>query len=638
MENNIDLESNKRFLLHQKSRHVDDPNALLEYYEKVLELFRHNAHLINKNYPKNSPLSVIESELRELFILLLYDWPDNIWTKRDKRRQNLIENIYYSLGYSDFKFTLDELQYLINVWNSCKADHQNVSPNNAHMMDSLEAFKELKTMLVVKKVNYRSTRNRKIIEKRAKQMNINGFAVESLLKALLHKHEFDILKVLFLIYEKQQTGISVIADSVYKKVIEKVAIELSTGSIESMEMECEFFHFLLDHEKIGKDYITNSEVFKELQRVGAKRTLEMILSKRPFLGAVDQNGELMIAGLGRELLTRLFNNLIEPQVNNKQILGIDVECFIPSQQYLAENPEYNEMRLFHYFARNRELRPLIAHPIVETLIKLKYKKLRAFNWDLILWRVVVLLVVLLQYLFHTSIYSHIVSWSTFAILTLSEFYAYFKSPSQIRIFVFGFLNLATLGALFVFLYDDYSNELCPNITGFGSVLLAINITFIMCYFSDTVAVYVFMLFSVARNASKFLVAISIMLLGFAYCLSKQLGQLADFQLQEQEYFAESENRNSTTMNLIKIVFKTFVMLSGELEAGAIPYLHHTSYVVFLVFIFFVPIVSVNLLSGLAVGDVHEIRSNARLWHLTTITMFLYSYEKGIIKRYARYVW
>lgn len=630
MEKNFDLESNR--LMHQKSYDGDDPNAISDVYDKVLESFRLQAYTINKNYPKNSPLSVIESELKELFNRLLYDWPDNIWLKRDRRRQNLIENVYYSLGYADFKFTFDELQYLINVWNTCKAGARRSLLHNTDMMDSLEALKELKSMLVDKKVHYKSTHNRKLIEKRAKQLNINGFAVESLLRALLHKREFEILKVLFLIFEKQETGVSMIADSVYKKVIERIAIELSSGCIESMDNECAFFHFLLDHKKIGKDYIINSQAFKELQRVGAKRTLEMILSKKPFLGALDQNGELMIAGLGKELITRLLNNLIEPQINNKRILEMDLECFMPSKQYLAKNPEYNEMTLFYYFARNRELRPLLAHPIVETLIKLKYKRLRAYNWDLILWRVVVLLIVILQYLLPTSTHPYIVSWATFAFLTLSEFYAYFKSPSQIRIFLFGFLNIATLSALFVFLYDDCVNESCPNITGLGSILLAINITFIMCYFSDNVAVYVFMLFSVARNAFKFLVAISIMLLGFAYCLSKQLGQMEDFDLQEQQYFQQSEYPNNATTNLIKIVFKTFVMLSGELEAGAIPYLHHTSYVVFLVFIFFVPIVSVNLLSGLAVGDVHEIRSNARLWHLTTITMFLYSYEKGIVRR------
>lgn len=630
MNKNIDVESNKIPLLQQKSHEDVDLNGLTDAQEKILESFRIQANAINKRYPKNSPLNVIEAELIELFNNFLYEWPDDIWKKHDKKKQNLIENIYYSLVYADFKFTTDELQYLLDVWNICKQNGQ-APHNNSNMIDSMVAFKILKLKLIDKKVNIKSTNNRKEIDKRIRQINMNCYAVESLLNTLLHRKNFEIVKAFFLVYEKQTTGISVRSDIVYHKIIERVALDLSTGSIETMETEIEFFHFLLDHDKVGKNYIIKTATFKELQRLGAKRTLECILYKKPFLGTLDEKGELAISGIGRDLLERLFNSLIEPQVNNKRMVEMDLGCFIPSKEYIDEYPEYNEMKLFYHIAEAIDLRPLLAHPVVETLITLKYKKLSVFNWDLILWRIVVLTVVFLNYVLPSETVTGL-SWTIFAILLVSEFYAYFESPSQIRIFLFGFLNLTTLTALFMFLHNNcvvHVHNECPNITGFGSILLAINVTFIMCFFSRHISVYVFMLFNVARNAFRFILAISIMMLGFAYCLSKNLGELDGFELTQQ---TEGNQTDTTMGSLVKTIFKTFVMLSGELEARELPYLHHLSYFVFLVFVFFVPIVSLNLLSGLAVGDVQEIKSNATLWHLTTITMFLYWYEKGIVRR------
>lgn len=623
----IDIEGFfKPLLLHQQSVVSDKNHSTLdEDQEKTLELFRSRANIINKTYPKNSPLTVIEQELIELFNKFLYEWPDDIWKKYDKKRQNIIENFYYALAYADFKFTVDEIQYLIGVWKVCKSSGTN--HNNTEFISSIIAFKELKHNLIVRKVGI--NRHRNALDKNIQNLNSNGYALESLLNTLLHRQAFEVIKMFYLVYEKQNTYISYRADCAYKKVVERVALDLATGTIEKMEKQIEFLHFLLDHPKVGKNYIVKTATFKELQRLGAKRVLEIILSKRPFVGALDEKGDLMMADINKQQFERFFNSLVNPQLNNRRIIEMDLSCFFPPKQELEENPEYNEMKFFYHLADSRELRPLLIHPVIETLINLKYKKLSIFNWDLILWRIVVLLIVLFNYLLPYSI-TKALSWTAFVILLLSEFYAYFESPSRIRIFVLGVLNTITLTFLFLFLYKDCVVNDCPNITGFGSLLLAINITFILCYLSHHVSLYVFMLFSVARNAFKFIAAISIMLIGFAYCLSKNFGELDGFQ-----YIEVDENNHQISPNishLEKTIFKTFLMLTGELEARDIPYLHLLSYAVFLVFVFFVPIVSINLLSGLAVGDVQGIISNARLWRLTTITMFLYWYEKGLARR------
>lgn len=624
----IDIEGFFKPLLANQLSVVSDKNysTLDEDQEKTLELFRSRANIINKTFPKNSPLTVIENELMELFNKFLYEWPNDIWMKYDKKRQNLIENFYYALAYADFKFTVDAIQYLINVWKLCMSSGVN-NHNNVDFISSIVAFKELKQNLIIKKMGI--NRNRNALDKNIESLNSNGYALESILNTLLHRQAFEVIKVFYLMYEKQTTYVSYRAECTYKKVSERVALDLATGTIEKMEKHIEFLHFLLDHPKVGKNYIIKTATFKELQRIGAKRVIEIILSKRPFVGALDEKGDLMMADINKQQFERFFNSLVNPQLNNRRIIEMDLSCFFPSKEELEENPEYNEMKFFYHLADTNELRPLLVHPVIETLINLKYKKLSIFNWDLILWRIVVLLLVLVNYLLPYP-FTKTLSWIIFVFLVLSECYAYFESPSRIRIFVLGVLNTTTLTFLFLFLYKSCVTNDCPNVTGFGSLLLAINITFILCYLSHHVSLYVFMLFSVARNAFKFIAAISVMLIGFAYCLSRNFGELEGF-----EYIQTDEHNNTISPNishLEKTIFKTFLMLTGELEARDIPYLHLLSYAVFLVFVFFVPIVSINLLSGLAVGDVQQIISNARLWRLTTITMFLYWYEKGLARR------
>jgi hypothetical protein len=60
------------------------------------------------------------------------------------------------------------------------------------------------------------------------------------------------------------------------------------------------------------------------------------------------------------------------------------------------------------------------------------------------------------------------------------------------------------------------------------------------------------------------------------------------------------------------IFKTFVMFTGEFDASDLPFdtLPYTSHVIFLLFVFLVAIILLNLLNGLAVNDTGEIRKDA----------------------------
>jgi len=80
------------------------------------------------------------------------------------------------------------------------------------------------------------------------------------------------------------------------------------------------------------------------------------------------------------------------------------------------------------------------------------------------------------------------------------------------------------------------------------------------------------------------------------------------------------------------ILKTIVMFAGEFEVSNLPFdtLPGTSHVIFLLFVFFVAIVLLNLLQGLAVGDTRKVREEAEWLSLVTrvrlMTYIFYLYD------------
>jgi hypothetical protein len=79
-------------------------------------------------------------------------------------------------------------------------------------------------------------------------------------------------------------------------------------------------------------------------------------------------------------------------------------------------------------------------------------------------------------------------------------------------------------------------------------------------------------------------------------------------------FKEDEGDNNANLfsNPLISILKTIVMFTGEFDASNMPFGNFpgTSHVIFLLFVFFVSIVLLNLLNGLAVGDTGKIRQDA----------------------------
>lgn len=89
-----------------------------------------------------------------------------------------------------------------------------------------------------------------------------------------------------------------------------------------------------------------------------------------------------------------------------------------------------------------------------------------------------------------------------------------------------------------------------------------------------------------------------------------------------------------SFNVKLTLFKTLVMLVGEIWDNVDGSRSFKIYLVYAFLIFMLPIVALNLLNGLAVGNVKDISSQAQYWHRKVQCMVLYEVETMLRKVYV----
>lgn len=204
-----------------------------------------------------------------------------------------------------------------------------------------------------------------------------------------------------------------------------------------------------------------------------------------------------------------------------------------------------------------------------------------------------------------------------------------KLPLLILICLYGFRNCS----------QDLGE--CKQITGIGIIFLSLNVSLLIGYFSRWLAIDLIMLIYVASTGLKFIVSTFLILLGFAislttlikdYGLQKSEDTLYTFQqcTKINKTLIEDTIDNNDTVSKYSVfglgIFKTIVMSTGEYEAGELEFPYFTSYLVFICFVFTIPIVFINLLNALAIEDVQKIKKEAMIWYRKVQIMVLYEFE------------
>jgi len=140
-----------------------------------------------------------------------------------------------------------------------------------------------------------------------------------------------------------------------------------------------------------------------------------------------------------------------------------------------------------------------------------------------------------------------------------------------------------------------------------------------------IPLYINMFTTVLRTYSLILLSYFAFLLSFAFAFSLVYAQ------EETEVTGASNSTNSAQAEtdhfgtLWLSLVKTIVMFTGELDYTDIPMQHWLGQLLFLIFIFLIVVVIMNLLNGLAVSDIHKIQKEVdTYYHINIVETLAYS--------------
>lgn len=373
-----------------------------------------------------------------------------------------------------------------------------------------------------------------------------------------------------------------------------------------------------------------------------------LLNKGAYIGIKNAFNEYSISNIDPKLIERHLNSCITKDyavgspISKLGEKGFEIQFnfknFVPpfikqhKEKIEIDPNEYeNEMQTIDFISKSKELRHLIKHPLIQSVLFMKWRRLVLFFYLNILayclFSAIILLHVLLYYLDinASDMVSNFSWWSALfitIIVILCEFFQIVLSPLAFVKNIESYLKVVMLSMVVIVLCNFNVTESQRRSIAVATILLVTSEIFILLGSLEVFSTHFIMLKAVLKSFIRGFSLYIIILLAFALCFFALLNdssgpttsELSTNQntTKDTGVNADLNSFSSVTLSLIKV----FVMLTGELDAKAINFnLHPFSYLLFLAFLFLVSTVLLNLLNGLAVSDIQVPYSIRFLFHL-----------------------
>lgn len=285
-----------------------------------------------------------------------------------------------------------------------------------------------------------------------------------------------------------------------------------------------------------------------------------------------------------------------------------------------------EMDPVKIIAKSKELKPLLLHPVIYTFILVKW--LRLTKW--IYLNLICTLAAVIFFGMHSldtcdednghSIVLKVLTWLGAVYMIVREGVQVLFLRQRYFLSFDNYLDLATIIAMIVVLQNG-----CQSIVSSLIVIaFALQLTVLIGSLPfNTLSTYMYMFKTVSANFMKsFLLFIP--LLGaftFSFFLSYNDRTIPRNSTEDEVPFNTFNTFSSAAL-------KTLVMTTGEYEAAGVDF-SGGRIILFVLFIFFAPIVILNLINGLAVSDITAIKEESELISLRKKVLILERYERGL---------
>jgi len=392
-------------------------------------------------------------------------------------------------------------------------------------------------------------------------------------------------------------------------------------------------------------------------RLGDHELVLALLRGGAYIGVRNRLGEPPLADISPRALEAYFDECVQtndllPREDNYEVIfkyGFLAPAGLPPTSKAAP-PEVEAARLepkavhgpaaalpetdpLLYMSRSADLRHLLKHPIITSFLQLKWHLIRAYFYINLLFYILFWMLLTAYILSGYSTkpelepvadgrnatapadrdYNHHLANTIISLLgifttllALRELFQLLVSPRKYVSSAENWMEAVLILVTFVLLSRRTDGQALQQLSAVA-ILLSWAELVLLIGRHPMLATNIEMFKTVSINFLKFLAWYSILIIAFAlsfYTLFRDCQSDACKKDDDENFFVDPGMS----------VFKTVVMLTGEFDAGSIPFVSYpgTSHILFVLFVFLIAIVLFNLLNGLAVSDTQAIREDAEL--------------------------
>ncbi|XP_001652261.2 transient receptor potential cation channel protein painless [Aedes aegypti] len=382
--------------------------------------------------------------------------------------------------------------------------------------------------------------------------------------------------------------------------------------------------------------------------------VDLLLKSSAYIGKQNMFKELPICEMSPEMLESYLDSCLT--ANDKRPgdddyeINVDYSCLVPPEyksnytgdRTVAVSNFADEMLPIVYMSKSSDLKHLLKHPVISSFVLIKWLRLSLYFYiNFVICTCFFLCFTWYvvgcygqdnvdQFLKESLRMLSLLGATYMALRELGQMMLhakmYFKSLEN-------WMELVLIVASFTVLVKEFQHEIRQVISAVVILLSAFEFTLLVGSLPVlSISTHMVMLKTVSKNFLKSLILYSIVLVSFAFCFytlfnvgsakSNAAGADGDADGNEDKFNKFADIRTS--------LLKTVVMLTGEFEAANIQFdANSTSYLIFVLFIFFVAIVIFNLMNGLAVSDTAAIKAEAELIGLSQKVEVISKYENAL---------
>jgi len=309
----------------------------------------------------------------------------------------------------------------------------------------------------------------------------------------------------------------------------------------------------------------------------------------------------------------------------ERLYSIDKQPLLDDNQ--KNSKDLPETEPLWYMSSIREHRPLLSHPVITSFLWMKWRRIRPYFYlNMLLYSLFVCVVTSYILLLNTEQNNTpasseqlqvvdkrlhpataVMRWLTLLMLIPLTLRELFQVCISVRRYFLNFENLGELLLLsltFWITLQPGTDSTSKHVSGIV-ILLSWTEFVLLIGRHPRLSTYISMFNRVSSNFIRFLTWYAMFIISFGLCF------FIIFHRPETDKNEKGEQINEYFVNPADSLLKTIVMsLTGEIEFENIDFSLDIGKVMFLLWIFFIMLVLVNLLNGLAVSDISIIQREA----------------------------